>query len=51
MIDAFRKSNNKNNIKLRIAGMGNKKYEDYLKQKYNDENIIFLGQCNQSDFF
>lgn len=51
MINAFRKSNNKNNIKLRIAGMGNKKYEDYLKQKYNDENIIFLGQCNQSDFF
>ncbi len=28
MIDAFRKSNNKNNIKLRIAGIGNKKYEE-----------------------
>lgn len=51
MIDAFRMSNNENNVKLRIAGTGNKKYENYLKQKYNDKNIIFLGQCNQTDFF
>lgn len=51
MINAFRMSNNESNAKLKIAGTGNKKYEDYLKQKYNDKNIIFLGQCNQSDFF
>lgn len=51
LIEAFKMSNNKNNAKLKIAGTGNKKYEDYLKQKYNDENIVFLGHCNQSDFF
>lgn len=51
MIEAFKMSQNKNNVKLKIAGTGNKKYEDYLKQKYNDKNIIFLGQCDQSDFF
>lgn len=51
MIEAFKMSKNENNIKLRIAGTGNKKYEDYLKQKYNDKNILYLGQCNQSDFF
>ena len=51
MIEAFKMSDKANNAKLKIAGTGNKKYEDYLKQKYKDENIVFLGQCNQSDFF
>lgn len=51
MIEAFINCNNRGLNKLRIAGTGNKKYTDFLKQKYKDENIIFCGESKPIDFF
>lgn len=51
MIEAFIGSHNKGKNKLRIAGSGNKKYIDSLKNKYQDEHIVFCGKCKPADFF
>ena len=51
MIKAFINSNNRGSNKLRIAGTGNKKYTDYLQQKYKNESIVFCGKCKSTDFF
>lgn len=36
---------------LLIAGTGEKNYVKYLKNKYNNRNIKFLGRIKQKDFF
>ncbi|RLG46813.1 MAG: hypothetical protein DRN92_04515 [Thermoproteota archaeon] len=41
----------KENWVLLIAGEGKKDYEDYLKTKYKDENVIFLGKIKPEKFF
>ena len=46
LIAAFNKLNNKN-IELTIAGEGN--YLDYLKSKYANNQIKFLGKMNFDD--
>jgi len=51
MIEAFINCSNKGLNKLLIAGTGNKKYTDFLKQKYQNENIIFCGASKPMDFF
>jgi len=39
------------NSKLIIAGDGEKKYVEYLKSKYKDERIKWLGKVEPVDFF
>ncbi len=39
------------NSKLIIAGDGEKKYVEYLKSKYKDERIKWLGKVRPVDFF
>jgi len=41
----------KPNYRLFIAGTGKKDYEEYLKSKYKDESIIFLGKVEPKEFF
>ncbi|MDD5638887.1 MAG: glycosyltransferase family 4 protein [Candidatus Pacebacteria bacterium] len=41
----------KNNWILLIAGIGSKKYENYLKNKYKNNSIIFLGKVMPEKFF
>jgi len=41
----------KSNYKLYVAGSGKKDYEEYLKSKYNDSSIIFMGRVKPEDFF
>ncbi len=40
-----------NNIKLFIAGSGESSYVEYLKNKYKDESIVWLGWVKQDEFF
>ncbi len=37
--------------RLFIAGTGKRDYEEYLKSKYKDESIIFLGKVEPKEFF
>jgi len=37
--------------RLFIAGAGKQDYEEYLKSKYKDESIIFLGKVEPKEFF
>ena len=37
--------------RLFIAGTGKQDYEEYLKSKYKDESIIFLGKVEPKEFF
>jgi len=41
----------KPNYKLFIAGSGKQDYEEYLKSKYKDDSIIFMGRVEPKDFF
>jgi len=41
----------KSNYRLFIAGSGTEDYERYLKSKYQDDSIIFMGKVNPKDFF
>lgn len=50
MIEAFKESYSKG-TKLLIAGTGNQKYVEKLKQQYENDNICFLGLCKSTDFF
>ncbi|WP_303701248.1 glycosyltransferase family 4 protein [Flexistipes sinusarabici] len=50
LLIAFHKINNKN-IKLFVAGNGDKKYLSYLKKRYYCDNIYFLGYVKPEDFF
>jgi glycosyltransferase involved in cell wall biosynthesis len=50
LLDVFTKST-KNNWKLVIAGNGEKKYVEYLKQKYKNDNIKYLGRVHPDEFY
>ncbi len=41
----------KPNYKLFVAGAGKQDYEEYLKSKYKDDSIIFMGRVEPKDFF
>ncbi|GAB6065815.1 glycosyltransferase family 4 protein [Aquifex pyrophilus] len=41
----------KPNYKLFVAGTGKQDYEEYLKSKYKDDSIIFMGKVKPKDFF
>ncbi|MBT1247044.1 MULTISPECIES: glycosyltransferase family 4 protein [unclassified Thermosipho (in: thermotogales)] len=41
----------KPNYRLFIAGTGEENYEEYLKSKYKDNSIIFMGRVKQEEFF
>jgi len=41
----------KTNYRLYIAGSAKDKYEAYLKSKYADDSIIFMGRVKPEDFF
>ncbi len=41
----------KPNYKLFIAGSGKQDYEEYLKSKYKDDSIVFMGKVEPKDFF
>jgi len=41
----------KPNYRLFIAGSGKQDYEDYLKSKYKDDSIIFMGRVKPEEFF
>ncbi|MGB9814107.1 MAG: glycosyltransferase family 4 protein [Thermovenabulum sp.] len=41
----------KPNYKLFVAGAGKQDYEEYLKSKYKDVSIIFMGRVEPRDFF
>jgi len=41
----------KPNYKLFVAGAGKQDYEEYLKSKYKDDSIIFMGRVDPKDFF
>jgi len=41
----------KPNYRLFIAGTGKQDYEEYLKSKYKDDSINFIGQVNPEEFF
>jgi len=41
----------KTNYRLFIAGSGKEDYEEYLKSKFQDNSIIFMGKVNPKDFF
>lgn len=51
MIECFKKSEISKSYKLLIAGNGNKKYENLLKNKYSSKNVLFIGHEKQSAFF
>jgi len=39
------------NYRLFVAGAGKQDYEEYLKSKYKDDSIIFMGRVEPKDFF
>lgn len=41
----------KTNYRLFIAGEGKQDYKEYLKSKYKDDSIIFMGRVKPEDFF
>jgi len=41
----------KPNYKLFVAGAGKQDYEEYLKSKYKDDSIVFMGRVDPKDFF
>ncbi len=41
----------KPNYRLFVAGSGKEDYEEYLKSKYKDDSIVFMGRVNPKDFF
>ena len=41
----------KTNYRLFVAGTGKQDYERYLKSKYKDDSIIFLGKVEPKEFF
>ena len=41
----------KTNYRLYVAGSGKKEYEEYLKSKYSDPSIIFMGRVEPHEFF
>ncbi|MDK2814625.1 MAG: hypothetical protein PWP18_538 [Thermoanaerobacter sp.] len=41
----------KPHYKLFVAGAGKQDYEEYLKSKYKDDSIIFMGRVEPKDFF
>ncbi|MGB9762795.1 MAG: glycosyltransferase family 4 protein [Minisyncoccia bacterium] len=41
----------KPNYKLFVAGAGKQDYEEYLKSKYKDDSIIFMGRVEPKYFF
>jgi glycosyltransferase involved in cell wall biosynthesis len=41
----------KPNYRLFVAGSGKEDYEEYLKSKYKDDSIIFMGRVEPKDFF
>jgi glycosyltransferase involved in cell wall biosynthesis len=41
----------KPNYRLFVAGSGKKDYEEYLKSKYKDDSIVFMGRVDPKDFF
>ncbi len=41
----------KPNYKLFVAGAGKQDYEEYLKSKYKDDSIIFMGKVEPKYFF
>lgn len=41
----------KPNYRLFIAGSGKHEYEHYLKLKYKDDTIFFMGRVNPEEFF
>jgi len=43
--------NKKSNWKLLVAGDGNKEYVKYLKDKYKNSNIKFLGKIHPDQFY
>lgn len=50
LLEAFNKAN-LNSTKLYIAGEGDSLYIKYLKNKYNIEDVIFLGKVKPEDYF
>lgn len=51
MIESFMRSDISKQYKLLIAGMGNNRYVNYLKAKYNISQVAFIGKQKQTDFF
>lgn len=51
LLDLFVNNKILKKYKILVAGSGEKKYENFLKQKYKAKNIIFLGQVKQEEFF
>lgn len=41
----------KNNFRLFVAGTGKEDYENYLKTKYSDDSIVFMGRVEPHEFF
>lgn len=50
LLKAFIELNN-DKLKLYIAGSGKQEYENYLKTKYQNKNIEFLGRVDPYQFF
>ncbi len=50
LLKAFNKIK-KPNYRLFVAGSGTQDYEKYLKSKYKDDSIIFMGRVEPKDFF
>ena len=51
MLDAFLESDISKTHTFIIAGRGNKNYESKLKNRYNSENVKFVGHLKQELFF
>lgn len=41
----------KSNFRLYVAGSGKQDYENYLKSKYKDDSIVFMGRVKPEEFF
>ncbi len=51
LLRAFAKSSKHDKAKLLIAGEGEAGYVDYLKSKYNNCKVEFLGRVKQQEFY
>jgi len=51
LLDLFTTNPNLQKHTLLVAGSGEKTYVDYLKNKYQNHNIKFLGRVKQINFF
>ncbi len=51
LLKAFKNFSNHKNIFLYIAGNGNQNYIKYLQDKYNNDQVVWLGYTKAEDFY